>query len=150
MFVIGLQTTMTAWAQRLAPSVAIGGGFALMALSFAVVAVCAPIEMSGWWALAPSMVMLLVMHTGMMIAVPISKDLVGTLTGNRDLGSAYGFLNSFGGLAVLLGSLGIGATLDWAELPQPAASAPWTIMTVLLLISAVGLTRLRHGAGQEE
>lgn len=149
-FVIGLQTTMTAWAQRLAPSVAIGGGFALMALSFAVVAVCAPIEMSGWWALAPSMVMLLVMHTGMMIAVPISKDLVGTLTGNRDLGSAYGFLNSFGGLAVLLGSLGIGATLDWAEIPQPAAAVPWIITTVLLLISAVGLTKLRHGAGQEK
>lgn len=145
-FAIGLQTKVTTWAERLPSAVAIGGGFALMALSFAVVAVCAPIEMSGPWALAPSIVMMLVMHTGMMIAVPVSKDLVGKLTGNKDLGSAYGFLNSFGGLAVLLGSLGIGATLDWAEVPQAAAAVPWAIMTALLLVSAVGLTKLRQDA----
>lgn len=143
-FVIGLQTTVTKWAEKLSLGVAIGGGFGLMAFAFAIIAVCAPIPMEGWWALAPAVTMLLVMHLGMMIAVPIAKDLVGKLTGNKDLGSAYGFLNSFGGLAVLVGSIVVGATLDWAETPQLLAAAPWAIMTVLLLISAVGLTKLRQ------
>ena len=115
-----------------------------MAFAFAIIAVCAPIRMDGWWALAPAVTMLLVMHLGMMIAVPIAKDLVGRLTGNKDLGSAYGFLNSFGGLAVLVGSITVGATLDSAETPQLLAAVPWAIMTVLLLISAVGLIKLRQ------
>lgn len=143
-FVIGLQTTVTKWAEKLPLGVAIGGGFGLMAFAFAIIAVCAPIRMEGWWAFAPAVTMLLVMHLGMMIAVPIAKDLVGKLTGNRDLGSAYGFLNSFGGLAVLMGSIVVGAALDWAETPQLLAAAPWAIMTVLLLISAVGLIKLRQ------
>lgn len=143
-FVIGLQTTVTKWAEKLPLGTAIGGGFGLMAFAFAIIAVCAPIRMDGWWALAPAVTMLLVMHLGMMIAVPIAKDLVGRLTGNKDLGSAYGFLNSFGGLAVLVGSITVGATLDWAETPQLLAAVPWAIMTVLLLISAVGLIKLRQ------
>lgn len=143
-FVIGLQTAVTRRAEKMQSKVAIGVGFGLMAAAFGVVAVCAPIHMSGPWALAPSVIMLLVMHFGMMIAVPIAKDLVGKLTGNKDLGSAYGFLNSFGGLAVLLGSIVIGRTLDFAETPNPMAPLPWAIMTVLLLVSTVGLIKLKE------
>lgn len=143
-FVVLLQTRVTKFAEALPPTVALGGGFALMALAFFIVAACAPLQFNGWVALVPSAAMVLIMHIGEMLAVPIAKDLIGKLNHDRNLGSAYGILNSAGGVAVLLGSIGIGATLDWAETPSLAATIPWLIMTVLLTASAVGLVRMRE------
>ena len=56
--------------------------------------------------------MLVLLHAGQMIAIPLSRDLVGTIGGERNLGSYYGFLNSFGGVMVLLSSLVVGLLLD--------------------------------------
>lgn len=143
-FVIGLQTTVTRWAESMPPIVALSGGFTMMSAGFAVVAAAAPVQLSGALAYLPSIAMMAIMHTGMMLAVPIAKDMVGNLAGNRDLGSAYGFLNSFGGLTVLIGSVAVGATLDWAETPSPQATVPWLTMTAMLAISAIGMARLKH------
>lgn len=144
-FVIALQSRVTRWAERQAAAAALGGGFGLMALSFVVVAVASiSLELEGWIAYVPAVAMMILLHTGIMIAVPIARDLVGDLAGNNNLGSYYGFLNSFGGLAVLLGSLTVGATLDHAETTQPMAAIPWLIMVAVLAVSAVGLAQLKE------
>lgn len=141
---IALQTSVTRWAEKQPAKVVLGGGFGLMAASFAVVGAASGIEIHGWAAYLPAVIMMVLLHTGIMIAVPIARDLVGDLASNENLGSYYGFLNSFGGLAVLLGSVAVGATLDKAEITQPAAAIPWLTMTALLAISAVGLAKLKE------
>lgn len=140
-YVIALQGPVNSYAHRLRTATALMIGFGVMAGSFVVVAVCAPVALSGWVALLPAVVFVLLLHLGMMLAVPVARDVVGRLAGERDLGSYYGFLNSFGGLAVLLGSLGIGALLDRAEIAQAAATLPWLVMAVLLVVSAFVLGR---------
>lgn len=123
-FVIALQTSVTRWAEKQPTKVVLGGGFGLMAASFAVVGAASGIDIHGWAAYLPAVIMMVLLHTGIMIAVPIARDLVGDLASNENLGSYYGFLNGFGGLAVLLGSVAVGATLDKAEITQPAGRNP--------------------------
>lgn len=125
---------------------ALTAGFGAMALSFAVVAVAAPFDLPGAVALLPALLFVLLLNLGDMIAVPVARDLVGDIGGNRDLGSYYGFLNTAGGLAVLVASTILGDLLDAAATPGPAAALPWTVMAVLLCASAAGLRRmaLRH------
>lgn len=82
-----------------------------------------------------------------MIAIPISRDLVGVLAGEKNLGTYFGFLNSFGGLAVLLSSLLLGAMLDQAYEPQPSAALPWLTLVLLVAASTILLPRVsRHAA----
>lgn len=141
--VLTLQMPLTRIAQRMSSCKAIALGFTLMAVSFAIVALAAPLEpFSGVWALTPAILMLLCMHIGHMIAVPISRDLVGVLAGEQNIGTYFGFLNSFGGFAVLLSSLALGAMLDYAYKPQPSAAIPWLTLTLLLALSAVILPRI--------
>jgi MFS family permease len=117
-----------------------------MAASFLLVAVCAPLEPSpGPWALAPAVGMVVLLYTGQMVAVPVAQDLVPRLAGERRLGAHFGFLASAGGLAVLVGSTGVGALLDRADTPQPGAAVPWVVLAVFPAVSAAGLWLLaRH------
>lgn len=126
---------------------ALTAGFGLMSLAFLIVAVAAPFPVDGVAALVPAVVFVLILQLGEIIAAPIARDLVGDIGGNRDLGSYYGFLNSFGGLAVLIASTTLGGMLDAAESPGPAAIAPWAVMAVVMAIAAVGLRLLaiRYG-----
>ncbi|MDO4687035.1 MAG: MFS transporter [Corynebacterium sp.] len=141
--VLSLQMPLTRIAQRMAPTRAIFIGFALMSVSFAIVMLASPLPpLPGFWALTPAILMLVCMHVGQMLAVPISRDLVGILAGEQNVGSYYGFLNSFGGLAVLLSSLTIGWMLDYSYEPQPAAALPWLALTVLMAASAMMLPRV--------
>ena len=137
-FVLTLQMPLTRLSRLTSSHRAICLGFALMALGFAVVALAAPLApLPGLWALTPAVAMLVLLHAGQMIAIPLSRDLVGTIGGERNLGSYYGFLNSFGGVMVLL--------LDDAATVGPHASFPWLLLTVLLGASAVVMPRLaRH------
>lgn len=145
--VLGLQMPLTRYAQHLGVRRAVAAGFGLMAISFAVVALAAPLKpLPGWWALTPAVVMLVCLHVGQMIAVPISRDLVGVIAAEKNLGSYFGFLNSFGGLAVLISSLFVGALLDHAYEPQPSAAVPWLALTLLLAASAIMLPRVAHTA----
>lgn len=140
-YVIALQGPVNSYAHRLRTATALITGFGVMSGSFVLVAAFAPVALSGWVALLPAVLFVLLLHLGMMIAVPVARDVVGRLAGEQDLGSYYGFLNSFGGLAVLVGSLGIGALLDVAEVPQAAATLPWLVMAMLLAVSALALGR---------
>jgi hypothetical protein len=111
-----------------------------MAASFALVAGCAPLAPPpGAWALAPAVGMVLLLCIGQMVAVPMARDLVPRLAGERRLGAHFGFLASAGGLAVLVGSTGVGALLDRAAQPGPGAALPWLVLAVLPALSAVGL-----------
>lgn len=136
--VIALQIPLNHVAHLLAKPRAIGLGFALMACGFGVIALAAPMHpLPGLWALSPAILMLILLHIGQMIALPTSRDLVGNLAGEKHLGSYYGFLNSFGGAAVLLSSLVLGLLLDDAATPSPQASLPWILLTIVLALSAI-------------
>ena len=141
--VLLFQLPVTGAARRLGPRRALPLGFALMAASFAVVAVCAPLEPPpGPWALAPAVVMVLLLYAGQMVAVPVAQDLVPRLAGEQRLGAHFGFLASAGGAAVLVGSTGAGALLDRAAEPTPGAAVPWLVLAVLPALSAVGMAVL--------
>lgn len=138
--VLLLQLPITARARRIGPSRALPLGFALMSCSFVVVAVAAPATPpSGPWALAPAVGFALLLYLGQMVAVPVAQDLVPRLAGEQRLGAHFGVLASAGGLAVLVGSTGVGALLDLATVPQPAAAVPWLVLAALPAASAVGL-----------
>jgi MFS family permease len=138
--VLLLQLRVTARARRAGARRALPLGFLLMGSSFLLVAVCAPLSpLPGPWALAPAVGMVVLLYTGQMIAVPVAQDLVPRLAGERRLGAHFGFLASAGGLAVLIGSTGVGALLDEATTAQPAAAVPWLVLAVLPALSAGGL-----------
>ncbi|MCZ2829214.1 MFS transporter [Modestobacter sp. VKM Ac-2986] len=138
--VLLFQLRVTTLARRAGPRRALPFGFALMAASFALVAVCAPLPpLPGPWALAPAVGMVLLLYTGQMVAVPLAQDLVPRLAGERRLGAHFGFLASAGGLAVLVGSTGVGVLLDRATEPRPDAALPWLVLALLPALSAVGL-----------
>ncbi|WP_052090392.1 MFS transporter [Modestobacter caceresii] len=141
--VLLFQLWVTARARRAGVQRALPFGFALMSASFLLVAVCAPFAPpAGIWALAPAVGMVLLLYTGQMVAVPLARDLVPRLAGERRLGAHFGFLASAGGAAVLVGSTGVGALLDLADRPQPAAAVPWLVLAALPAASAVGLALL--------
>ena len=116
-----------------------------------LVAGCAPFAPpDGVLALAPAVGLVLLLHAGEMTAVPVARDLVARLAGDRRLGAHFGVLASAGGAAVLVGSTGIGALLDLARVPGPAAAVPWLVLAALPAASAVGLwlltRRIERGA----
>lgn len=141
--ILVLQLPLSRLAGKLSRRAALGWGFGLMALSFLVPALCAPLPApAGAAGLLPALSMLTLMHSGHMIAVPVARDLVGVLAGERNLGAYFGILNTFGGLAVLLSSLVLGPLLDAAAHPQPAAALPWLLLTGMCLFSTGLLLRL--------
>ena len=138
--VLLFQMRVTDRARRAGARRALPFGFLLMAASFLLVAVCAPLEPPpGLWALAPAVGMVVLLCTGQMVAVPVAQDLVPRLAGERRLGAHFGFLASAGGLAVLVGSTGVGALLDRADTPHPGAAVPWVVLAVFPALSAAGL-----------
>nr|WP_075728642.1 MFS transporter [Corynebacterium aquilae] len=141
--ILVLQLPIARLARRIGTMPSIAIGFALQALGFAVVAISATFyHPAGFGALAPALFMLTLLHTGQMLAVPTSRDVVGIVAGEKNLGSYYGFLNSFGGLAVLLSSLVVGELLDYAEITGIPAAAPWVVLTALMAASAVAMPRI--------
>ncbi|PRQ11783.1 MFS transporter [Corynebacterium sp. 13CS0277] len=149
--ILTLQMPMSRLARAMGKTRSVCVGFGLQALGFLVVGVASVwFHPEGVLALVPALVMLVCLHTGQMIAVPMSRDLVGVVAGEKNLGSYFGFLNSFGGLAVLLSSLVIGALLDGAEVTGPAAVWPWLVLTVLMGASAVALPLIARGARAHE
>ena len=141
--VLTLQMPLAAWAQRRSAATALIVGFGAMALCFAIVAVATPFPpFSGVGALIPALMMLVFLHVGQMIALPIARDLVGIIAAEKHVGTYFGFLNSFGGLAVLISSLVLGRLEDWAKTPQPPAAVPWLLLTAALLLSTVALPKI--------
>jgi hypothetical protein len=118
-------------------------GFGLLALSFAVVAVAAAFPpWPGMAALLPATGFVVLLTLGQMTVVPLAQDAVGRLAGEQRFGTYFGVLSSVGGLAVLLGSVGLGSLYDAARVWGPAAGLPWAVTAALPAVSALLLVRL--------
>nr|WP_245802199.1 MFS transporter [Corynebacterium pacaense] len=143
-----LQIPLGRRAQRMPRQRSLGAGFALTAAGFLLLAVAAVFPPPpGLWSLAPAVTMLTLMHLGQMLAVPVARDFVGILAGERNLGAYFGFLNTFGGLAVLGSSLFLGHLLDAATTPQPQAALPWFLLSLISASSALVLVALCRRVG---
>ncbi|MHA6796239.1 MFS transporter [Pseudonocardia bannensis] len=151
MVIVG-QLPTTAWARRrLSTGAALVLGFGLMSVAFLLVAgatalipAAGPAAPGGAVALLPAVGLVVLLTAGQMLAGPIAQDLVPRLAGERRLGAYFGVLSSAGGLAVLLGSTGVGALLD----PVVAAPVvPWLVLALVPAASALVIGRLaRRGS----
>lgn len=152
MVIVG-QVSLTAWARRtLGWKRAIPMGFSIMAAGFAAIALASllpPFAMP--WAIVPTLLMIVLFTLGKMLANPFTNDLVARLAKERRLGSYYGLLNSFGGLAVLLGSTGIGALLS-KDSHGAHVALPWFVTILLLAFSAgiIILLIVRYRLGRDD
>ena len=168
MVIVG-QVWLTAWARRrMGWKRAIPIGFAIMAAGFTAIALAslfapppqpwlAPVHIGPWslslphpGAIAPALAMIVLFTLGKMLANPFTNDLAARLAKERRLGSYYGLLNSFGGLAVLLGSTGIGALLS-PKTHGPQVALPWVVTILLLAFSAaiIVLLIVRYQLGRQ-
>ncbi|MCP2245981.1 MFS transporter [Lentzea aerocolonigenes] len=111
---------------------ALVGGFVLIGLAFAVVALRPP-GVTG----AVAFVVLLIF--GQMLVVPRAKELVPVLAGERRLGTYFGVLASAGGVAVLVGSTAGGALLEHGRVA-------WVVLALLPMAGACVLAALARRA----
>jgi len=138
MVIVG-QLPVTRWARRTGGAHGAGHGrgtralllgFGLMAAGFGVVALAIAVAPPALW---PAVAFVVLLTAGQMLAVPIAQDLVPRLAGERRLGAYFGVLSSAGGLAVLVGSAGVGALLDPAVAPPVVA---WVVLAAVPLLGA--------------
>jgi len=115
-------------------------GFLLISASFLSVALFAPSEpATGWLRLLPAACFVTLLTTGQMLLVPAGKDVVPWFASESTLGAHYGALATAGGCAVLAGNLLLGDLLDQALTPSIGASAPWLVLAVFPLCSAIAM-----------
>lgn len=142
-YFVTAQMSINAWAERRPVREALAVGFGAQAFGFVIMAVavvCPPLP--GAWALLPIAVWLLIMHFGQMVSYPSSKDLVGIIAGEKNLGTYFGVYNSFGGFAVMVVSIGVGRLFDFATVTNPWAFLPWACLAALLAAAAMGVARV--------
>ena len=138
-FVVTTQLPITRLVGKFSPRVVLPVGFAVMALSFVVVAVASPLQLNGAVGLLPAAVFVLLLALGQMIAMPQARDLVPQLAAEQRLGSYYGFMASLGGIGVLVGSVALGAVIDAAPDTGWGAAIPWLVASAFPVASVVGL-----------
>ena len=118
-------------------------GFGLLALAFAGPALAAPRPAGeGWARLLPAVGWVVLLTAAQMLLVPAAKAIVPHFAHPRMLGAYYGLLASAGGVAVLLGSLGLGALFELARTPNRWAWIPWAVLTLVPLASALAMLQL--------
>ncbi|TCP54275.1 putative MFS family arabinose efflux permease [Tamaricihabitans halophyticus] len=140
MVVVGQLPIATFARRRLGSARALPIGFALLAASFATVAMAVGFAPpAGALAYAPAVALVVLLTLGQMAAVPVAQDAVARLAGEQRLGAHFGVLHTAGGVAVLLGSSALGSLLDGARTSGPAAVLPWALTAALPAISAVVL-----------
>ncbi len=137
--VVSAQLPITRRVAGTAPRLTLPLGFAVMALSFVLVAVAAPLELHGWVGLVPAALFVLLLALGQMIAMPQARDLVPLMAAERRLGSYYGFMASLGGIGVLIGSIALGAVIDASPDTGWGAAIPWLVAALFPIASVVGL-----------
>lgn len=138
---VTLQLPIARWSGRLTPRAALRFGYLLSAAGFLVLAINAPLAPIPGWELLPLFAAVTLLAAGHLFALPTALGAVSGFAGDRPTGSYFGLLATLGGVAVLLGNVGIGALLGAAATPQPAAAAPWLVLTALSLTSATLIGR---------
>lgn len=142
---IVVQVPLARWARGVGACWALPLGSVVTAAGLGVVAAANAVPLPAWVpTLGPAVAFVVLLHVGLALSGPVVRDLVAVLARERALGAHYGLLASAGGLAVLLGSAGIGAV------SQPGAATPWAVCGLLCLCSTVGYAALlrRTGVGR--
>lgn len=139
---VTLQLPIAHWSSRFQASTALRMGYLSSACGFLVLAAAAPWPPVSGWELAPAFVAVTCFTLGHLLALPTALGVVTVFAGERPTGSYFGLLATAGGIAVLLGNVGVGSLLDFASTPQPAAALPWLVLAVITLAAAL-LVRLR-------
>lgn len=139
--IIVLQLPLARFARNVGAVRILPVGFLLLSASFASVALFAATEPpEGWLRLLPSASLVTLLTLGQMLLVPSAKDLIPRFAEESTLGAHYGALSTAGGIAVLVGNLGLGSLLDKALVPSTEAIYPWLLLAVFPLCSAVVLS----------
>lgn len=116
--------------ERLGHRTALCLGLLLIASGFAVVALTAPLRLTGPYGLLPAAVYVLLLTLGQMLTVPAARALVTELVEERHLGFCMGALSSFSGLVVLAGSAATGALFGSSFAP----AAVWSVLAAVPLL----------------
>lgn len=139
LIVVVVQLPFAALARRVGVGRALPGGFAVIAVAFALTGVLTLLgPLDGGWRVLPAVLFVVLIAVGEMTVVPLAQDAVGRLAGERRLGSYFGVLATAGGVVVLLGGVGLGALVD----PAVPPAVPWLVTAVLPIASAVALAVL--------
>jgi MFS family permease len=139
---VALQWPISRLTTRVGAGPALTAGFLLKGLAFATMAVLAQIPAAGTPQLLPPLLLVVGLCLGHMCIGPVAMPLVLDFACGRRTGIYYGLLASMGGCAVLLGNFALGPLYSGASRPGPDAVWPWAVMAALMVIPAVGLSRL--------
>lgn len=161
---ITLQLPLARLARRIGYGRALAAGYWSLVLGFLLLAVQAPIAPVPGWELTAAISTVILLVTGHLLVSPTVLDLVPRLAsaqgrtaapglagsstdtsrpeGTIPLGSYYGLLATFGGVAVLLGNTGIGILYPLSESPAPQAALPWVVLALLPVAAAIWVPRL--------
>ncbi|MBY4126938.1 MFS transporter [Rhodococcus fascians] len=137
--VVTTQLPISRRVASVSPRITLPIGFAVMAVSFALVAILSPWKLTGLIGLIPAALFVLLLALGQMIAMPQARDLVPRMAAERRLGSYYGFMASLGGIGVLIGSIAVGAVIDASPDTGWGAAIPWLVAALFPVASVVGL-----------
>jgi hypothetical protein len=115
-------------------------GLAIMGLSFV------PLTAEAWstdtaFRLVPVLACATLLAIGTMMVFPFEMATIASLSGGRLIGTYYGLYNLLSGIGILAGNLLSGAAMDLAR-STGVTSAPWLLLLVAGLLSAVGVRRL--------
>lgn len=147
--VITAQTPITILMDRLSTVRVFQVSHLLIAAGFLVIAAVAAFPApSGVLGALPKVALVALLHLGYMSCQPRARDVVGKLAQENQLGAHMGVMSSMGGLAVLLSGGPIGALLEAARMPQPAAVLPWLVLAGLSLLVAALSRPVLNWAGQ--
>lgn len=95
-------------------------------------------------ALAGSAALVVLVAAGQVLLVPVGRDVVAALSPAADLGARYGLVSTCGGVAVLLGSWGVGSVVDVAAPDGPARALPWLVLALVPAASALLVVLVRR------
>ncbi len=140
---ISLQLPVARLARRCGEQLTLRVGYLLLSAAFAVLAVAAPMPPAGGAAaLGPALMATVLLTLGHLTLGPLVLSLVPRFGPDVRMGSYYGLLATCGGLAVLIGNTALGGLFDRALVAGPSASAPWVVLALLPVASAVLVPRL--------
>lgn len=140
---IALQVPLSRYVLRRPPAGMLRLGYLLLSAAFAVLVVGAPLPVpAGWAALTPAVAATVLLTLGHLVLGPLVLSLVPRFAPEESLGSYYGLLATCGGASVLLGNVVLGALYPAAQTPSLSAAAPWTVLAILPVLSAVLVPRL--------
>lgn len=134
------QLPVTRWTATWTVGARLRVGYLLLASCFLPVASVASWQpLAGPWRHAAPALMVVLLHLGQVLVLPMGREVVARLAGEQRLGTFLGALSSLGGLAVLLGGVLFGAVLDLARVPRPDSWLAWCAMALPPLASALAV-----------